>query len=408
MPVDIFISYAREDIVHLRELECHLALMKRQGILSTWHAELVEAGQDWSKEVAQRLSSAQMVILLVSSGYFYSDTCYAQMERARQRAREGKASLFPVLVRPCVHQGSWLDRLSKLPDNEVPVTVWPDRDAAWANVAEGIRKAIVVLGRGSTVSPMTVYPSATLPPTSSGYAPESSVRPSRPSGPSSWAAPPVSVYAPVSSPASASSRYSAPGATAPPYVQAKSVRSPVGAGRRSWFWTGVALTMVSACSFVAWNTLRPQASEPDKPAVVPVTGVSVVKQASPLSLDWGPGSLACPTTEAQIIVGECQRLETLEWLGSELSTLQSKKVGCLPDLPEAFTLRSHDNEVTGVKNFYLSIYARSGTKPIGNVWIKGGKLNITDLTTRKKVVLAYDDTGSWSAGPDADHLKLVP
>lgn len=144
------------------------------------------------------------------------------------------------------------------------------------------------------------------------------------------------------------------------------------------------------------------------PAVTPIPRGIAVPQALFVPVDWGPGSAACRTPGPQLILGECKDFKSLEWLRSELSKLQRKGVGCLPDLPAAFTLQPGDNEKTGVKYFYLFIFDASGTQRVGNVWIKDGKLTITDLTTRKKVVLAYDDSGSWSAGSDADHLKLVP
>lgn len=144
MPVRIFISYAREDSTHLRALGNHLRLMQRQGILDAWHEELVVPGQDLREEVKRHLSSAQVIILLVSSGYF-SDPAYDQMERATQRSQDSKVSVIPVFVRPCLLQGSWVDRLSKLPDNGQAVTTWTDPDAAWANVAAGIRRALVAL-----------------------------------------------------------------------------------------------------------------------------------------------------------------------------------------------------------------------------------------------------------------------
>ena len=158
MPVDVFISYASEDRAYLQNLGAHLALLHRQGVLRAWHSELIVPGQDWDAEVTQRLQSARVIILLVSANFFSSDVAYTQMERAINRARQGNACVIPILLRPCLRQGASLDGLSKLPDNNVPISGWPDQDAAWENVARGIHRAIVELGRGNTVSPITVYP----------------------------------------------------------------------------------------------------------------------------------------------------------------------------------------------------------------------------------------------------------
>jgi hypothetical protein len=42
--VEIFYSYALEDKQLCRELESHLSALKQAGIISNWHAQLVEAG----------------------------------------------------------------------------------------------------------------------------------------------------------------------------------------------------------------------------------------------------------------------------------------------------------------------------------------------------------------------------
>jgi hypothetical protein len=77
-------------------------------------------------------------------------------------------------------------------------------------------------------------------------------------------------------------------------------------------------------------------------------------------------------------------------------------------LPTTFTLRPGDNEKTGVKNYYLSIYDSTTTQRVGNIWIREGKMLITDLATGGKFWLAYDENERWSAGSDPKYLTLAP
>src|SRR5690242_17989918 len=67
-PVRIFLSYAPEDAVLAGELKKHLVHLERMHELILWDDERVQAGED-RKEVHRReLASAQLILLLVSSG----------------------------------------------------------------------------------------------------------------------------------------------------------------------------------------------------------------------------------------------------------------------------------------------------------------------------------------------------
>lgn len=171
MAVDIFISYAFEDLPYLQKLETHLAALKRQGIVQTWHAERVVPGEDWNAALKRYLENARVILLLVSAGYVHSDMAYAQMESAIRRSRQGKACVIPILVRPCFRQGLAMEGLFRLPVDGKSISEWQNEDTAWTNVTHGIHRAIVELKRGETASPMSIPPSEK--PTYSGGSPSS-------------------------------------------------------------------------------------------------------------------------------------------------------------------------------------------------------------------------------------------
>ena len=49
MSVEIFYSYAHEDEALRDELQKHLSLLKRQGLIGGWHDRMLRAGQEWSR-----------------------------------------------------------------------------------------------------------------------------------------------------------------------------------------------------------------------------------------------------------------------------------------------------------------------------------------------------------------------
>lgn len=157
-PVEIFYSYAHEDEPWRIELEKHLALLRRQGLISNWHDRLINPGTDWKNEVDTHLSTAQIILLLVSADFLDSDYRYSiELKHALKRHHTGKARVIPIILRPVDWQEGPFGHLQALPTNGMPVSRWPDRDEAFVNIARGIRNVIEELSFGimrvSHVSP---------------------------------------------------------------------------------------------------------------------------------------------------------------------------------------------------------------------------------------------------------------
>ncbi|WP_438009248.1 protein kinase [Sorangium sp. So ce321] len=156
MAVNVFISYAPEDRSYAEALEAHLAALKRQGLVSTWHRGRISAGAARDEEIAAALSAAEVALLLVSGAYLASDSCYErELGRALERHRSGAARVVPTLVRACDLEGTALAGLEALPRGGKAVTSWADRDEAWRDVVRGIRAAVeeVAESAGTAAAP---------------------------------------------------------------------------------------------------------------------------------------------------------------------------------------------------------------------------------------------------------------
>ena len=81
--LNVFISHAREDEEFLRALETHLASLRRQGLVRTWHSGRVRAGGERREQIEARLEDADVVLLLISSDFIASSHCWTvEMKRA--------------------------------------------------------------------------------------------------------------------------------------------------------------------------------------------------------------------------------------------------------------------------------------------------------------------------------------
>lgn len=142
-PINVFISYAREDEDLKKELERHLSVMVRQGHIKTWHDRLIQAGKEWDPAIKANLEEAQIILLLVSSWFMASDYINdVELRQAMARHKSGTARVIPIKLKPVDLKGTELSQLQTLPRNANPVTSWANRDEAFFNVAQGIRRVV--------------------------------------------------------------------------------------------------------------------------------------------------------------------------------------------------------------------------------------------------------------------------
>jgi hypothetical protein len=72
-----------------------------------------------------------------------ADDCKEIERRALERQRAGHPlSILPVLLRPVDWEHTAINHLQILPDNRIPIVLWPDQDQALLNIATGIRHLV--------------------------------------------------------------------------------------------------------------------------------------------------------------------------------------------------------------------------------------------------------------------------
>jgi hypothetical protein len=105
-------------------------------------------GDDRTQVINDRLNSTDIILLLISADSIADHTCYdIEINRAMEHHQAGEARVIPILLRPVDWQGAPFSQLPVLPRNKQPVTSWSDRDAAFREIAEGIREVAIELRR---------------------------------------------------------------------------------------------------------------------------------------------------------------------------------------------------------------------------------------------------------------------
>jgi serine/threonine protein kinase len=143
--VTAFISYSHKDKRLREKFETHLAALRHQGILKTWYDGKILAGDEIDNSIMKQLEAAPIVFLLVSADFLASKYCYGiEMENAIRRHDVGEARVIPIILRECDWEKTPFQKLKALPEDGKPITSkhWKTQDAAFKNVARGIRTVL--------------------------------------------------------------------------------------------------------------------------------------------------------------------------------------------------------------------------------------------------------------------------
>ena len=139
----VFLSYSHRDEPFRAELDAHLKLLQRQGVIDLWNDRKIVPGDDWRRRIDDRLAQADIILLLVSPDFLASDYCYEEeMKTALRRHSERSAKTIPIIVRDVDWRRSPFAGLQALPAEALAISKWQDRDSGWRSVAEGIVQAV--------------------------------------------------------------------------------------------------------------------------------------------------------------------------------------------------------------------------------------------------------------------------
>jgi replicative DNA helicase len=141
--VRVFYSYSHKDEHYREQLEEHLTIFKRAGLIQGWSDRKILPGKEWQSAIDENLDQADLILMLVSSSFIASDYCYdKELALAISRHESGTARVVPIFIRPFEWKETPFAGIQGLPKDALPVAQWTNEDVAWKDIASGLRAVI--------------------------------------------------------------------------------------------------------------------------------------------------------------------------------------------------------------------------------------------------------------------------
>ena len=141
--ISIFYCYARKDKRLRDTLADHLSNLKWQGLITEWYDYDISPGQEWEDEIAAHLDTADIILLLITRNFMASYYCHeVEMKRAIERHKAKEARVIPIHLSHVDWENAPFSKLQALPTGAKPVRAWSDKDKAYKDICQGIKKVV--------------------------------------------------------------------------------------------------------------------------------------------------------------------------------------------------------------------------------------------------------------------------
>lgn len=138
--VNIFISYADEDRVHLADITNHLAAFIRASKVEIWDRSKVKPGDNLERAISDQIRAADIVLCLISAAFLSSDFCYEGELSAAIAAESSK--VIPIKLRDCFWEDLPIGRSKGIPTNFIVRDNNVKSDSALMEMAQSLKETI--------------------------------------------------------------------------------------------------------------------------------------------------------------------------------------------------------------------------------------------------------------------------
>jgi len=119
--------------------------LKDKGLVEEWYDRKILPGEDYQSKIDYNLEDADIICLFVSANFLASQSCKKEKKKALELKDKKGTHIIPIILSPC----GWRDdediskyKLLALPTDGKPISTFQNRDEAWLDVYEGLKRVI--------------------------------------------------------------------------------------------------------------------------------------------------------------------------------------------------------------------------------------------------------------------------
>jgi len=141
-PMEVFVSYSKEDKDSLDKLKLYCETLFKDNIMEEWDDTKLIIGEEWEEKINKKLESADMIIFLVSPEMIATKFIQqVEMEKAIKRAAKDELQILPIILKPCDWQNTPLQKYN-IPFKGTPINKnsgLHSEEKAWLKIGERLR-----------------------------------------------------------------------------------------------------------------------------------------------------------------------------------------------------------------------------------------------------------------------------
>ncbi len=143
----LFISYSHQDNLdsnlYVEEFKKHITPLKDNGLIEDWYDRKILPGNEFQTEIDNNLEDADIICLFMSSNFLASNSCKEEKKKALELSKKKGIPVIPIILCPCGWQDDRdISSLLALPTDGKSVSSFKDRNEAWNDVYNGLKKVV--------------------------------------------------------------------------------------------------------------------------------------------------------------------------------------------------------------------------------------------------------------------------
>jgi hypothetical protein len=143
----LFIGYSHKDNSqeeqHVEDFKKHIALLKNNCSLEEWYDRELLPGDEFLEKIDSNLENSDIICLFISANFLASRACMDEKRRALEFKKKKGVPVIPIILSRCAWEDEPdLKKLIAMPTDGKPVSSFNDKNEAWQDVYEGLKKLI--------------------------------------------------------------------------------------------------------------------------------------------------------------------------------------------------------------------------------------------------------------------------